>query len=77
MKNNDRQWKLKGVDSKFNNKLDDFEKEVERKVRKYKSDKEYIKTLLNAFMIENPNDIERNYRIIIDVMLELKKEYEL
>lgn len=65
--------KTGAVDSKYFSNLDKFEQDIQEKVEKTDNFKSKIRELI----IENPNLIEQRYHNVIEVMLDIKKEFNI
>lgn len=61
------------VDSKYFSNLDRFEQDIQEKIEKTDNFKSKIRELI----IENPNLIEQRYHNVIEVMLDIKKEFNI
>ena len=61
------------VDSKYFSNIDRFEQDIQEKIEKTDNFKSKIRELI----IENPNLIEQRYHNVIEVMLEIKKEFNI
>ena len=61
------------VDSKYFSNLDKFEQDIQEKVEKTDNFKSKIRELI----IENPNLIEQRYHNVVEVMLDIKKEFNI
>ena len=61
------------VDSKYFSNVDRFEQDVQEKIESTNNFKSKIKELV----IENPNLIEQRYHNVIEVMLDIKKEFNI
>ena len=61
------------VDSKYFCNLDRFEQDIQEKIEK--TDK--FKSKIRELIIENPNLIEQRYHNVIEVMLDIKKEFNI
>ena len=65
------------MDSKYFGCVNKFEEDIEAKRVKRIADKKKIKEMLMNKIIENPSEIDRTYRIIIESLIEIKKEFGL
>ena len=61
-------------DSKYFCRQDEFEKDISRKVQQRAIDRERIKNSLVQLIEDNPAQMERNYRIMIESLIEIKRE---
>lgn len=61
------------VDSKYFGNIDRFEQDIQEKIEKTDNFKSKIRELI----IENPNLIEQRYHNVIEVMLDIKKEFNI
>lgn len=65
------------VDSKYFGNLNKFDEDIKKNQESYNRRTEEIKTKVESFLVQDPNYIEENYRILIDVVKEIKEKYEL
>lgn len=63
------------VDSKYFGRPEQFESDVQMKIDKRNNDKYMIKNELIKIIENDPAYMERNYKLIIENLIELKKEY--
>lgn len=63
--------KCGSVDSKYFNNTNQFEKDIQDKLDKSKEFKDSIRSLI----LDNPSILEQRYYEVLEVMLDIRKEY--
>lgn len=61
------------VDSKYFNNFEQFDKDVQAKIIKTKE----FKTKIKELILEDPNLIEQRVQNVVNVLLEIKKEFDV
>ncbi len=61
------------VDSKYFNNFEQFDKDVQAKIIKTKE----FKTKIRELILEDPNLIEQRVQNVVNVLLEIKKEFDV
>lgn len=61
------------VDSKYFNNFEQFDKDVQAKIIKTKE----FKTKIRELILEDPNLIEQRVQNLVNVLLEIKKEFDV
>jgi hypothetical protein len=65
--------KCGSMDSKYFGNIDQFEKDIQDRIEKTEQFKETLKELI----LKDPNLIETRIRNTIDLLIEIKKEYNV
>lgn len=65
--------KIGAVDSKYFNNFEQFDKDVQAKIIKTKE----FKTKIRELILEDPNLIEQRVQNAVNVLLEIKKEFDV
>ena len=61
------------VDSKYFNNFEQFDKDVQAKIIKTKE----FNTKIRELILEDPNLIEQRVQNVVNVLLEIKKEFDV
>ncbi len=61
------------LDSKYFNNFEQFDKDVQAKIIKTKE----FKTKIRELILEDPNLIEQRVQNVVNVLLEIKKEFDV